>query len=1551
MRINSRKSSDLLHRSQYRCCYSTLLAVILLTALLYGAVDEAALSGGTAQLASLPKLEQTQMSPLRIDTLLYDFTSSLEGWGFLNSPDSVQEYYPDASCIERWRMITVSPVFSIQWSSFSSTGAAQVYCPFRGYYTSSCNYRWWVKSVQTPVSTQWSGVRRIEARVYRSTSGSVYAMIGYKRPGDDFYQYHSWSGILPGNSWTTIYLDEPFTGAFSNLTGVSVLFGAYSADGNVYVDLVRGLKLVAVAPTLVSPGDSVTIQDNTPNLVWSGDGDSYTLQIDTDPTFATPTIYTGITAKNYTVPDPLPNSGGYSGFRYYWRVQANYSNGQNSAFSSAYRLEINGPHEVPSEFPDIRSAYNAFQRFSGGTILVAPGTYTGPNNCNLGGFGEKPVHVTSSGGAGVTIIDCQGLYRGFYYDLYSVGGTRLDGFTIRNAIGIGDNAAVVCWTGSPDIRNCVIETTKGKGIYCRSGAQPKITNCRITGSDSAGVVLESGTNATITGCNFANNRTYGLEMRDGTTAQLNDCDFLDVLPGSGGTSHGISASGATLTVSNSNFSNSRGTGVAGWNSALAIRNCIFSGNKESFAGGGIGIWMARDKSVTIDSCLFENNSAPNGGGIFLSEVAALNIARSTFVSNSIGIDVSSEGSVAKPISINNSIIAFSSIGAGVRSTNTSIALSLACCDIFGNTGGDWVGTIAGQLGVNNNIRLDPLFCDTANHDYTIATISPCAASDTPCGQIGRYATNCTLNQPPVFALTRDTVIAEGTSLSLTVSATDPDGTVPSLSAENLPANSTFSSPAGGSGTLLFSPNYVQAGVFPIRFIATDGELSDTLLVTITVSDVNRPPVLDAVRDTAIAEGATLSLVIRASDPDGTTPVLTATGLPLHATFSDNRNGTGTFTFSPQSGQSGNYIVGFIASDGELADSATTSIRVYHQNQIPEIFVPNDTTVNEGRHLVLTIYASDPDETIPLLTASNLPSGAAFTDNHDGSGTFSWTPSLTQAGNYVVTFRASDGELSASGSVSIHVTDVNQAPKWADARDTLISTNDSLSLVVSAVDPDGTHPYLSAENLPSHSQFMNRADGSGVMTLYPDVSQEGAHLIRFIASDGILTDTMYVTVTVTLGPILAVQPDTLVFQNDQVTASISISNAGAGILDWTATTVDAAWMSLDQTSGSLAESEAVTVTVSADTSGMSCGSHSGQVVIDSNEGEDTVTTTIYRLLSLMMPPILTSVHVVDSIRIPFNGLIDSDLLLAAVVVETESHHASKKMILQQGERTILFVTPLDGQEFAELDLVKVRIGPNLHDAHGVPLRTSDTLRVFLTGAVVWPGDTNADGVVDERDILPIGVYFDQQGPPRQEADLGWYRQFGYAVVAGSAWEPYQSTYADADGNGRIAYEDICAVSDNWMKSVPNESLTLRSIDSRASLQNLGPETIRGLYTALLDCGESQGRVEIKEMLQAMLIERKEILPDRVTLYQNYPNPLNPTTTIEFYLPDAAQVIVTILNVLGQEVRTLCSGDYSAGFGHVEWNGTDDLGREVASGVYYYRLQIGDFTVTRAMLLSK
>ena len=94
-----------------------------------------------------------------------------------------------------------------------------------------------------------------------------------------------------------------------------------------------------------------------------------------------------------------------------------------------------------------------------------------------------------------------------------------------------------------------------------------------------------------------------------------------------------------------------------------------------------------------------------------------------------------------------------------------------------------------------------------------------------------------------------------------------------------------------------------------------------------------------------------------------------------------------------------------------------------------------------------------------------------------------------------------------------------------------------------------------------------------------------------------------------------------------------------------------------------------------------------------------------------------------------------------------------------------------------------------------------------------------------------------------------------------------------------------------------------------------------------------------------------LPTDFVLEQNYPNPFNPTTTIRFSLPVAAEVELAIFNLLGQRVTTLVEGLRAAGRYTVVWDGRDDAGRPVASGVYFYRLQTDGFRETRKMLLVK
>ena len=96
---------------------------------------------------------------------------------------------------------------------------------------------------------------------------------------------------------------------------------------------------------------------------------------------------------------------------------------------------------------------------------------------------------------------------------------------------------------------------------------------------------------------------------------------------------------------------------------------------------------------------------------------------------------------------------------------------------------------------------------------------------------------------------------------------------------------------------------------------------------------------------------------------------------------------------------------------------------------------------------------------------------------------------------------------------------------------------------------------------------------------------------------------------------------------------------------------------------------------------------------------------------------------------------------------------------------------------------------------------------------------------------------------------------------------------------------------------------------------------------------------------------ETLPNRFGLKQNYPNPFNPTTEIAFTLDQTADVNLSIYNMLGQKVRTLTNGSKNAGTHTLQWNGLDEMGQNVSTGIYLYRLTSGSKSITKKMAFMK
>jgi hypothetical protein len=116
------------------------------------------------------------------------------------------------------------------------------------------------------------------------------------------------------------------------------------------------------------------------------------------------------------------------------------------------------------------------------------------------------------------------------------------------------------------------------------------------------------------------------------------------------------------------------------------------------------------------------------------------------------------------------------------------------------------------------------------------------------------------------------------------------------------------------------------------------------------------------------------------------------------------------------------------------------------------------------------------------------------------------------------------------------------------------------------------------------------------------------------------------------------------------------------------------------------------------------------------------------------------------------------------------------------------------------------------------------------------------------------------------------------------------------------------------------------------------------------------VVISDATIQKLMVSGELIPAEYALKQNYPNPFNPTTKIEFALPVAADVELTIYNILGQQVASLINEQRNAGNHSVLWNADDSRGVKLSSGIYFYMLKASgvdgnDFQQIRKMVLLK
>ena len=377
------------------------------------------------------------------------------------------------------------------------------------------------------------------------------------------------------------------------------------------------------------------------------------------------------------------------------------------ASGTATHLASAATIRVPAQAPTIAAALALADH--GDSVVIAPGVY---HEHDLG----IPSGVAVVGGqrAGQSkgdevIIDALGLGRIFLLNEADAS-TIISGLVLTNGQASGDDS----FAGSG-----------GALMICHSS--PRIIDCKFVG-------------------NSATHHGGAIRIIYGAPRIL-QCLFVDNNAVKGGGAINGSCLAEPL-IADSRFENNQ----SDWGAAIALRvgsggtiqNCLLIDNTTtSDTGYGGGIFCDIESNPHIRFTTFVNNWARYGGAIASFADAAPVIGNCTVFANEGSMEGAGIFCYDSSPLVSTTIVAFQSGSALAGNEDSNPYLS--CCDLFGNSGGDWTGIIAGQNGQNGNLTADPLFCDDPGQDdgsLHINADSPCAPESGGCGLIGAWSVGC-----------------------------------------------------------------------------------------------------------------------------------------------------------------------------------------------------------------------------------------------------------------------------------------------------------------------------------------------------------------------------------------------------------------------------------------------------------------------------------------------------------------------------------------------------------------------------------------------------------------------------------------------------------------------------------------------------------------------------------------------------------------------------------------------------------------------------------------
>ncbi|MFC1801714.1 PKD domain-containing protein [Nanoarchaeota archaeon] len=269
---------------------------------------------------------------------------------------------------------------------------------------------------------------------------------------------------------------------------------------------------------------------------------------------------------------------------------------------------------------------------------------------------------------------------------------------------------------------------------------------------------------------------------------------------------------------------------------------------------------------------------------------------------------------------------------------------------------------------------------------------------------------------------------------------------------------TISAPLGNDG--VWTPDYDEAGEYPVLIGASDGQLKSTKLFTLIVKNKNREPLIESFEPEDlriyITEEEEMQFFLKVEDPDE--------DKMSYFWQLDGENvsqGKTKYAYEADYASAGSHELQFRVTDGENDVTKTWTIDVENVNRAPVLEEIGDIEINEGELLTIELPDKDIDGDY-LIYEIDEPIGE---DKE-------WQTGYDDAGEYEIDILISDGELTDEGEVKIIVNDVDRAPDFEAINDLFIVESDRLRVELFAEDPDGDDIFFLAKDLPEGATIID-----------------------------------------------------------------------------------------------------------------------------------------------------------------------------------------------------------------------------------------------------------------------------------------------------------------------------------------------------------------------------------------------------------------------------------------------------------------------------------------------